>query len=430
MPRKTWFLSLLSLAAFCQTPPASTDLTQQQAEQIAVANNPRIQIGELQAKVQHENVRQAHSYELPNVNGNVTGVEANEASRLSTGSLGAPRLLTHAGAGMEVSQLITDFGRTRNLVASAKLTEQARRADALATRQDIILATDQVFFQALQAQATLAVAAETVAARQSLVDRVRALTESKLKSDLDLSFVEVSLSQAKLLQLDAHNNVDAAKAALIAVLGLDQQKDYRLVDETKNLPPLPPDAETLVKEAIEQRPELQSLRFSEQAAQKFSRAQHRQLFPTVSALGVVGTTPVGSSLYFSPNWYGAAGINVSIPLFNGFRYSSEAAAAALQAKVEGERERALREQVARDVRTAWLNANSALQRVTVAGELLLQANTALDLAQTRYGLGLSSIVELSQAQLQQTEAAIGDANARAQYSLAIASLKFQSGENR
>ena len=150
----------------------------------------------------------------------------------------------------------------------------------------------------------------------------------------------------------------------------------------------------------------------------------------MSALGVVGATPVGSTLYFFPNWYGAAGINVSIPLFNGFRYSSEAAAAALQVNVEGERERALREEVARDVRTAWLNANSALQRVTVAGELLRQANTALDLAQTRYGLGLSSIVELSQAQLQQTEAAIGDANARAQYSLAIASLRFQSGENR
>ena len=398
MPLKTRFLSLLSLTAICQTPPASIDLTLKQAEQIALANNPRIQIGELQAKVQHENVRQARSYELPNLSGNVTGVEANEASRLSTGSLGAPRLLTHAGVGMEVSQLITDFGRTRNLVASAKLTEKARQADAVATREDIILATDQVFFQALQAQATLAVAAETVAARQSLVDRVHALTASKLKSDLDLSFVEVSLSQAKLLQLDAHNNVDAAKAALMAVLGLDQQRDYRLVDETKNLPPLPPDVETLVKEAMEQRPELQSLRFSEEAAQKFSRAQHRQLFPTVSALGVVGSTPAGSTLYFSPNWYGAAGINVGIPLFNGFRYSSEAAAAALQVKVEGERERTLREEVARDVRTAWLNANSALQRVTVTGELLRQSNTALDLAQTRYGLGLSSIVELSQAQ--------------------------------
>jgi outer membrane protein len=62
--------------------------------------------------------------------------------------------------------------------------------------------------------------------------------------------------------------------------------------------------------------------------------------------------------------------------------------------------------------------------------LLKQSNSALDLAQTRYQLGLSSIVELSQAQLQQTQAAIGDANARSQYSFAIAALQFQTGESR
>jgi len=421
-----WFVAIL----YSQTPPPAT-LTRQRAEQIAIANNPNIQIGDLQAKVQHQAVRQARSYELPTVSGNLTGVEANEASRISTGALGAPRLLSHAGLGVEVSQLITDFGRTKNLIASSKLTEQAREADSQASRQEIILAADQVFFQTLEAQATLAVTAQTVAARQALVDRVSALTAAKLKSALDLSFAQVSLSQAKLLQLDARNNLDAAKAALSAVLGFDKQVDYQVADETQqNLQPLPPDAEALVQVAQQQRPDLQALRFTELAAQRFSRAQRRQLLPSVSALGVVGSTPIGSATYFSPNWYGAAGINVNIPLFNGFRYSAQAAQAALQVKVESERERALRDEVARDVRTAWLNANTALERVNVAGELLKESNTALDLAQTRYQLGLSSIVELSQAQLQQTEAAIGNANARAQYSFALANLSFQTGQNR
>ena len=431
MTRKSFFVSVWFVAIlYSQTPPPAT-LTRQRAEQIAIANNPNIQIGDLQAKVQHQAVRQARSYELPTVSGNLTGVEANEASRISTGALGAPRLLSHAGLGAEVSQLITDFGRTKNLIASSKLTEQAREADSQASRQEIILAADQVFFQTLEAQATLAVTAQTVAARQALVDRVSALTAAKLKSALDLSFAQVSLSQAKLLQLDARNNLDAAKAALSAVLGFDKQVDYQVADETQqNLQPLPPDAEALVQVAQQQRPDLQALRFTELAAQRFSRAQRRQLLPSVSALGVVGSTPIGSATYFSPNWYGAAGINVNIPLFNGFRYSAQAAQAALQVKVESERERALRDEVARDVRTAWLNANTALERVNVAGELLKESNTALDLAQTRYQLGLSSIVELSQAQLQQTEAAIGNANARAQYSFALANLSFQTGQNR
>jgi outer membrane protein len=118
---------------------------------------------------------------------------------------------------------------------------------------------------------------------------------------------------------------------------------------------------------------------------------------------------------------------VSIPIFNGFRFSAQASQAALQAQAAAEETRALRELVVRDVQTAWLNANTALQRVTVTAELLKQANTALDLAKTRYDLGLSSIVELSQAELQQTEAAIGNANARSQYNFAIATINFQTG---
>ena len=106
------------------------------------------------------------------------------------------------------------------------------------------------------------------------------------------------------------------------------------------------------------------------------------------------------------------GGNVSVPIFNGFRFTAQASEAALQAQAASQQTRALREQVARDVRTACLNAPTALQRVTVTGELFKEANTALGLAKTRFDLGLSSIVELSEAQLQQTEAAIGNANAR------------------
>ena len=69
----------------------------------------------------------------------------------------------------------------------------------------------------------------------------------------------------------------------------------------------------------------------------------------------------------------------------------------------------LRNRISRTVRQSWLAANTAFDRVTVSEQLMAQATLALDLAQTRYKLGLSSIVELSQAQLQQTQAEIGSA---------------------
>ncbi len=402
-------------------------LTQSEAEKMALANNPRIRISQLIARVQHEAVRERRADELPNLNGNVTGVAAEEASRISSGSLTSSRLLNHAGGGIQLSQLITDFGRTGNLIASAKLQEKARLSDAEASREDIVLATDRVFFGVIEAQETLKVAQQTVSARQTLTDQVSALASAKLRSELDLDFAQVNLSQAKLLVLDAQNNLDAQKAALASVLGFDQQTDFNLIDDSTVLPPLAPDANALIAEATQNRPDLKALRFTEQAAQKFTKAQRDQKLPALSALGIVGGTPAGSSTYFNANWYGAVGANLAVPIFNGFRYSAQATEASLQAQAAAERTRLLRDEVVRDVRTAWLAANTALQRVTVTAELLKQANTALDLAQTRYDLGLSSIVELSQAQLQQTQAAIGNANARAQYNVSISAISFQTG---
>ncbi len=123
---------------------------------------------QLIAKVQHQAVREGRADELPNLNGNVTAVEANDGSRLSSGSFltDVSRLLNHSGGGVSLSQLITDFGHTSNLVASEKLQEKARIADLEASREDIVLATDQVFFQVLEAQQTLKVASQTVASRQ------------------------------------------------------------------------------------------------------------------------------------------------------------------------------------------------------------------------------------------------------------------------
>jgi outer membrane protein len=404
-----------------------TLLTRQEAEKLALANNPQIHISQLIARVQHQVVRERRADQLPNLNGSLTAVGANDGSRISSGALTASTLLNHSGAGVQLSQLITDFGRTSNLVASAKLQEKARLSDAEASREDIVLVTDQVFFAVIEAQETLKVAAQTVSARQDLTDQVSALASSKLRSDLDLSFAQVNLSQAKLLQLNAQNDLDAAKATLSAVLGYDRLVNFQLVDDPGSLPPLAPDPETLIAQAIQNRPDLESLKFSEQAAQKLSKAQHEQLLPTISALGVVGDIPTGSSQYFTTNWYGAVGGNINIPIFNGFRLTAQASEAALQAQAASEQTRALREQVVRDVRTAWLNANTALQRVTVTSELVQEANTALDLAKTRYDLGLSSIVELSQAELQQTEAAISNANARSQYNFAISTINFQTG---
>jgi outer membrane protein len=410
-------------------PPAAAGLTltRSQAEQLALKNNPRVSVGDLLARAQKVHVRVVRSAEFPTLNGELTGVDAEEASRISTGSLSASRLLYHVGAGVELDQLITDFGHTRNLVASSSFQAKASSQQAEATREDIILAVDIAFYNALEAQATLQVAKSTVQARQDVGDQVNALTASKLKSTLDQSFAQVNLSQAKLLNLDAQNQYDSAMANLNEVLGTTNDDQYQLIDDSTPPEPIAPSADGVITMALQQRPDLLALKTMHDADVRFARAERDQLFPTISGLGDVGYTPVGSSQYFASNHYGAAGVNVGIPIFNGFKYHSEAAEADLRAKASDERGRGLVNRIVRDVRTAWLKAQTAQQRMAVTAELVKEANTALDLADTRYRLGLSSIVELSQAQLQQTQAQIDDANARFDYEADLAALRFQSG---
>jgi len=242
-----------------------------------------------------------------------------------------------------------------------------------------------------------------------------------------LSFANVNYSQAKLLQLDAQNNADSTMAALDAVLGLDRQVTYDLADSNVPAQPPPPDADQLIQLALQQRPDLQALNYDQQAAVRFSRAQRDQKLPSISAAGTVGSVPIHPDQYYTSNWWGGIGINMNVPIFNGFLFSAEAKEAAIRAQAASEQSRELRDQIVRDVRTSWLAANTAFQRLGVTAELLQQANLALTLAQTRYQLGLSSIVELSQAQFQQTDAAIGNANAQYQYRLALTTLNYQIG---
>lgn len=404
--------------------PAPARLTLKDAEALAVKNNPLITVGRLTALASQQVLRETRSAYWPTAVVDVTGVDAQDNSRITAGGLNNPIIYPRAAAGTIVSQLITDFGRTRNLVASSALRAKAKNENAVANALQIKLAVDQAFYNALQTRAVLQVAQQTVAERQTVTDQVQALFNSKLKSSLDLSFAQVNLAQAKLLLLDAQNNDAAALANLSAVLGYSNLQNYDLAEETTPLTAPPSDVDPLIVQAMQKRPELAALNYDYQAAEKYQVAERDLLFPTVRALGAVGSAPLAGNNALAP-WYGAVGVNIEVPVFNGFLYTARAREAQLRAQATQQQLRDLEDSIARDVRTGWLNASTAYQRLNVSQQLLQQANLALDLSQTRYKLGLASIVELSQAQLQQTQAQIGSAQATYQYRLALAALNFQ-----
>jgi outer membrane protein len=123
-------------------------------------------------------------------------------------------------------------------------------------------------------------------------------------------------------------------------------------------------------------------------------------------------------------------VNLNIPVFNGGLFKARQTEADLKAKAAAQRVADLENRVARDVRVAWLSATTAYDRMGLAKQLRDQAQLALDLAQTRYDLGLSSIVELSQAQLNQTAAQIANTSAIYDYQSQRVVLDYQTGTLR
>jgi len=391
----------------------SKPLTLAEAEAIALKNNPQITIGKLRWLVAQQTVRETRSALLPTAFLSLTAVDAYPGSRISAGALNNPLVFTRAAGGASVNQLVTDFGRTTNLLSSSQYGEKAEQQNAAATRDDIILAVDQAFYNSLETKALVQVAEQTVRARQALVDKIQALTNAKLKSDVDLSFANVDLARAQLLLLESRVNSETALAGFSALLGYQDEQSFQLVEENVTPAPPPQAVTPLIETALKQRPEIQSLQFQVQSSEKFASAEHDLKRPTVSALGVIGQAPVRPDTLSS--WYGVVGVNVNIPVFNGFLFSARAKAADLQSEAQKQQLADTRDNIARDVRNAWEDEQRAFERLSVTKQMLQQAALALDLSQARYNLGLASIVELTQAELQDTQADIEDTDARYRY---------------
>jgi len=191
---------------------------------------------------------------------------------------------------------------------------------------------------------------------------------------------------------------------------------------------LPDQVDPFVQQALQDRPELKDLRLEQSAAERLAKAEHALIYPTVSVAGTAGFVPAAESAV--PGRYGAIGLNVNIPVFNGGLFRARQSEAELHAKAITEQVNDLTNRITRDVRVAYLNARTAFERVGLTAQLLQQAQLALDLSRGRYDFGLSSIIELSQAQLNLTSAQIANASAKYDYQAQRTVVDYEAGALR
>jgi len=424
----TGIVLFISLSARFSIAQAPVRLTLQDAKAMALANHPQVLGAQNEAAYTNQQIIEARAPYYPTVDADLTGSQGNSLARVGAGALSASRLFNRFGQGVVFSQLVTDSGRTKNLVASSRFQAQSSAQTYQATQYDVLLAVNSAYYAALHAQALVRIANETVAARQQLLDQVSTLASNNLRSQLDVSFADVNVSEAKLLLLRAQDNVQASFADLTRALGSDQQTiNYQLVDEPLPQGP-PPTPDALIAQALNSRPEIASFRAARDSAEKFAEAEKDLDRPSVNMIGAAGFLPlINNGGTHIPKEYEGVALNIDIPIFNGHLFSARREAARYKLNEAEQRLRDAQERIARDVRVAWASAMNAYQRIDVTAQFLRQATLATDLAQGRYNNGLATIVEVTQAQLNATEAEIENLGAKYDYQTQNAALQYSQG---
>jgi len=422
-----FFSSLILVVSALSGAEKPRTLTLQQAHEIALKKHPRISLAELKALASKEVVKEARSAYFPNISGNLGGVATATAgdTRVVSGILPLSSVFNRASASVIVSQLITDFGRTSNLVESSRLRAGAEQMDVEATRAQILLEVDGAYLGVLQAEALMRVAQDTIKTRGLVRDQVVALAKNNLKSSLDVSFAEVNYQEAELLLSRSRNDLQSSFATLAAVLDEPNASGFELTTDPKR-GVMPGDIGKLVAIAFEARPDLVRARLERDSAVKFAKAERALRYPTLNMQGTAGVLPYRDSAVEHQD-YAAAGIALSWPIYTGGLYTARQREAEFRAKAADQSVLNSENNVARDVRIAWLNANNALERMAISEKLRQQAQESLNLAKARYDAGSSSIVELSQAQLNLTSAQINETNARYEYLVRRSALDYQTG---
>jgi len=402
-------------------------LTLEEARKIALQNHPQVLSAEFTTKAAEDDIDDVRSAYLPQVTGDALRTYNDRGTVIAASDgLTSSSMIERGSVGLSVSQLITDFGRTSNLIASSKLELESQKEHTDYVRETVLLNVISAYYELLRSQSLLRVTEDALKTRNTLLNQILALRKASMKSDLDVSIAQSAVADANLLLLKAQSTVDDAQATLSEAIGLSEPKTFELVDHVSIMPP-PDSIGSLISMALDQNPEIDALRSQEDALNKNVAAASDAKYPTISAIGLGGDSPYRVEHQQIAQHYEAGGFLVSVPFFTGGRITAEEEEARYKSLAAQQDLTAKMNELQRDVRIAFDNVQTAYKNIEVTKQLLKSTHESLLLTQARYQLGRSSIVDLNEAQLADTQAAITEANADYEYLIQRAVLDYKVG---
>ncbi|MDC8448006.1 MAG: TolC family protein [Nitrospira sp.] len=413
-----------------------TFLSYKRAVQIGLEQHPAIKKAQETALAAETVTKQAESKYYPELNAYAiqTGGTTRPLSAFNiAGAQNKPTSYVES-AGFRADQLLYDFGQTRHRIMAEQAGQEATEKEALTQKAQVILRVQHAYIQCLRQKRLVEIAEETVRERGVLRDQIAVLFKRQLKSKLDLDLMAIELKSAEVQLVQAKNDLRAAFATLNNAMGFHGPEEYTL-EAMLDLSLPSATLETLIQEALDDRPELLGVVERIRQADETLNSVQAMNYPTISALAMSGVihfsdAPVNQYAGSHPGqtnlWWGA-GVTVSVPLFTGFLIENRTAETREQKYKVEQKKVDLSNRVALEVTDAYLNLQTAQQQVKVEEREVDSARSALTLSKERYRLGLASIVEVTTATTAVLAAQVRLSEARYGILAGTAALAFATG---
>jgi len=424
------------------TPPevATRELTLEETVAIALDNQPQIQarIGDYIASLQR--INQALSPMLPQLSTQALGTRIDQSTTVyfNGGSAHRSSDATIGSGRISLSQLLWDFGRTWAATDSAKALAESTREAAEIQKDLIVLAVKEFYFNQLFAARLVVVNAQALERAELNLRSAKGFFDVGTRPKSDVTRAEVDVANARVDLIRAQNAVSLARIGLNTAMGIAINSPTRIRD-ILTYQKLTLDPSTLVEEALRRRPEYRQAKFNADAAEATVRQTFRDFFPNFfGTTSVGGSTNSGGSLsnVDAPGVAGASrtdsgdwqvGVELRWSIFDGGNKIARWKEAKAIAEASKARIRDSELTIWQQVEQAYVSVNEAEERIGAAQKAVESAQENFRLFQGRFDAGVGNIIELTDAQLALTQAQSTEAQALADFRIAIARLERAVG---
>lgn len=400
-------------------------LTLDEAVLTALANHPNLKAARERIGAQEAVVGQQMAAYYPTLTFN----NSFRSSQTREGPAPAePAFETFISEG-RVNYTIYNFGKREGAVEAARETLSATGYNYKTTVDAVILGAKQSYYVLLGSQAIVRVREDTVKNRELLVKQARGFYEVGTRARIDVVRAESNLFTAQADLIAAQNMVKVSWVTLKNALGLRELAERPLVEEAI-MTTIPFTLEQAREVAYAQRPELKSFEAQRRAQDQNIAVARRGHLPDIifdAGYGRRHDSDLGVNTFpLQPAW--SVGLNLNIPIFDGFRTTNRVEETLRNYWVIRAQEEAQRQQVALDVEQSYLRLVELQERIKANEAAANAAKENLDLANGRYQVGVGSIIEVTDAQTLYTDAQTTYIRALYDYKIADAQLVRAIGQ--